>query len=114
MIFSSALLTTPQPAEDVENTSNKTCPGTPAFAAKGKRKTEQNRQQVTTGVKDFNALVNKGLPDGYKILDKKQNLTDNEFSFGNEGRKLRFGSKDHTKVKYRGNSRMKNHTFSFH
>lgn len=32
---------------------------------------------------------------------KKQlltHLTDNEFSFGNEGRKLRFGSKNHTKV----------------
>jgi len=46
--------------------------GTPAFEKSGKRAKEQNRQQVTTGVKDFNALVNQGLPKGYKILDKKQ------------------------------------------
>jgi len=47
--------------------------GSPMMNKKGtKQLTESNRQQSTTGTPDFIALVNQGLPEGYKILDKKQ------------------------------------------
>tara|TARA_R110002020_G_scaffold322908_2_gene538648 strand:+ start:10607 stop:19873 length:9267 start_codon:yes stop_codon:yes gene_type:complete len=47
--------------------------GSPVMNKKGtKQLTETNRQQSTTGTPDFIALVNQGLPEGYKILDKKQ------------------------------------------
>ena len=39
---------------------------------KGNKIAKENRQQPTTGIKDFLGLVNKGLPKGFSILNDKK------------------------------------------